>query len=88
MDLSTLSTYVKQALLLTLMLSMPILVVASVTGLLVAFLQAVTQVQDQTISFGIKLIMVIAAIAITSNWLSGELMTFGEQMFTAIIGVR
>jgi type III secretion protein S len=88
MEFSVLITYVKQALLLILMLSLPVIAVASVVGLAVAFLQAVTQVQDQTISFGIKLIAIIFTIALTSSWLGGELYLFADQMFAAIAGVR
>lgn len=88
MEFSVLITYVNQALLLILLLSLPVIAVASITGLALAVLQAVTQVQDQTISFGIKLIAIIITIAVTSSWLGGELYLFGEQMFGAIAGVR
>jgi len=88
MEFSVLITYVNQALLLILLLSLPVIAVASITGLALAFLQAVTQVQDQTISFGVKLIAIIVTIAVTSSWLGGELYLFGEQMFGAIAGVR
>jgi type III secretion protein S len=59
MELATLVTYVKQALILVLWLSLPAVLTASIVGLAIAFLQAVTQVQDQTISFGVKLVAVI-----------------------------
>jgi type III secretion protein S len=88
MEFSVLITYVNQALLLILLLSLPVIVVASITGLALGFLQAVTQVQDQTISFGVKLIAIIVTIALTSSWLGGELYMFGDQMFGAIAGVR
>lgn len=88
MELATLVTYVKQALVLVLWLSLPPVVVASVVGLGVSFLQAVTQVQDQTISFGVKLIAVILAIALTSFLLGGELMNFAEQLFASVQNVK
>jgi type III secretion protein S len=88
MEFSVLITYVNQALLLILLLSLPVIVVASITGLALGFLQAVTQVQDQTISFGVKLIAIIVTIALTSSWLGSELYMFGDQMFGAIAGVR
>ncbi len=88
MELTTLATYVKQALLLVLWLSLPAVLVACVVGLGVAFLQAVTQVQDQTISFGIKLLAVIVAIVLTSPWLGAQLMNFAGQMFAAIADMK
>ena len=88
MELATLVTYVKQALLLMLWLTMPGVLAASVVGLGVAFLQAVTQVQDQTIPFGLKLIAAMLAIAVTSPWLGGELLSFADQMFAAVQNVR
>ena len=88
MDLSTLVTYVKQALFLMLWLSLPSVLVASIVGLIIAFLQAVTQVQDQTISFGVKLVAAVVTVAVTSAWLGGELLNFADQMFAAIAGVR
>ncbi|WP_129646184.1 type III secretion system export apparatus subunit SctS [Peristeroidobacter agariperforans] len=88
MELAALVTYVKQALLLVLWLTLPPVLVASIVGLVIAVLQAVTQVQDQTISFGIKLLATMAAIALTSVWLGAELMNFTEQLFLAIADIK
>lgn len=88
MELGSLVTYVKQALLLVLWLSLPGVLAASIVGLGIAFLQAVTQVQDQTIGFGIKLVAAIIAIALTGSWLGGELLSFADQMFAAVRDIR
>jgi type III secretion protein S len=88
MELASLVTYVKQALMLVLLLSAPAVVAASVVGLAIAFLQAVTQVQDQTIAFGVKLMVSILAIALTSAWLGEEMLDFADQIFAAIPNVR
>ena len=88
MEIAALTTFVKQALLLVLWLSLPAVLVASIVGLAIAFLQAITQVQDQTISFGVKLLAVILAISLTSTWLGGELMSFADRLFGAIQNIR
>jgi type III secretion protein S len=88
MELPTLVTYVKQALVLVLWLSLPAVLTASIVGLGIAFLQAVTQVQDQSIAFGIKLIAAIVAIAVTAASLGGALFTFADTLFGAIENVR
>ena len=88
MELATLATYVKQSLLLMLMLSMPAILASGIVGLIVAFLQAVTQIQDQTIAFAIKLVATIVAIALTSAWLGAELLNFTDRMLSVIPSVR
>jgi type III secretion protein S len=66
---------------LVLVLSLPAIAVASVTGLLVSLFQAITQLQEQTLSFGIKLVSVIATITLTAGWLGGELARFSQSIF-------
>jgi len=65
---------------LVLMLSMPAIVVASLTGLLVSLFQAITQLQEQTLSFGVKLFSVIITILLTAGWLGGELIRFSKTI--------
>lgn len=57
-----------KALQLVLMLSMPPVLVATIVGLLVGLFQTVTQIQEQTLPFGIKLIAVILCIYLLSSW--------------------
>jgi type III secretion protein S len=74
----------KQGLALTLMLSLPTVIVIAVVGLAIALLQAVTQVQESSIGFGIKLIAGVGVIALTSQWMGSELFNFIDSIFTAI----
>lgn len=67
---------------LILMLSLPAIIVASVVGILVSLVQAVTQIQDQTLSFAIKLIAVIVVIVFSASWLGEELYNFSLILFT------
>ena len=66
---------------LVLLLSMPVIAVASLTGLLVSLFQAVTQLQEQTLSFGVKLASVILTILLTAGWLGAELTSFAKHIF-------
>ena len=70
-----------QALMLVLTLSLPPIIVATVTGLLVSFIQAVTQLQEQTMSFAIKLISVIITIALIGSFLGGTLLVYAKGLF-------
>jgi type III secretion protein S len=73
--------YAAQAMYLVLILSLPPIVVASVVGLLLSLFQAVTQLQEQTLSFGVKLICVGATLFMTSGWFGAEIMRFGQEIF-------
>ncbi|MBF0202236.1 MAG: type III secretion system export apparatus subunit SctS [Desulfamplus sp.] len=74
--------YASKAMYLVLILSMPPIVVGSVVGLLFSLFQAITQLQEQTLSFGVKLIAVSLTILATSGWLGGMLLSYGNEIFT------
>jgi type III secretion protein S len=84
MDVAALITFLKQGLALVLLLSLPIVVAIAVVGLLTALVQAVTQVQESSIGFGIKLIAGVAVMALTAQWMGSELANFIDSIFTAI----
>lgn len=69
-----------QALILVLMLSLPAVVTSAIVGVLIGLLQAVTQIQDQSIAMAAKLIAVTIVTALTVRWMGGELYQFGESM--------
>lgn len=71
----------KQALILSLMLSMPVIVVASAVGLIFSLFQALTQIQDQTLSFAIKLIFIMLTLYLTINWVAGQLYQYTLMIY-------
>lgn len=72
---------VRESLGLMLLLSLPILAAALGIGLVISILQAVTQIQEQTLSFVPKIIgMGVAAILVTP-WLAVRLLEFAQRMF-------
>jgi len=70
-----------QAMILVMMLSLPPIAVASLVGIVVSLLQALTQVQEQTISFAVKLIAVAATIAAMASLLGNEMLSFTLKLF-------
>ena len=64
---------IKESLLLVLLLSLPPILVASVVGILFSLFQAITQLQEQTLSFGIKLIAVSITLFLTAGWMSAQI---------------
>ena len=69
------------ALWLVLILSAPPIIVASVAGLLVAIVQAATQIQEQTLSFVPKMIAVSIALLVSGNWVLNEMVSFTHTLF-------
>ena len=63
----------KQGMLLVVVLSAPPLIVAVVVGVLTSLIQALMQIQDQTLPFGIKLVAVGITLALTGRWIGVEL---------------
>ena len=59
MDYDNIIRLTSEAMLLCLMVSLPVVAVSAVVGLLVSFVQAITSLQDQSISQGTKLIAVV-----------------------------
>jgi type III secretion protein S len=80
-QLAELVTYMSQAMYLTLWLSLPTIVVASVVGTLFALFQALTQIQEQTLSFAVKLVAVMFTLALTAGWVGGEMYNFTVSIF-------
>ncbi len=73
--------YAQEALMLTIALSLPIVGVAALVGLMVAALQAASQIQDATLAHLPRLIAVIAALAILGPWMGHEIASFATRMF-------
>ena len=72
---------VREALTLILMLSMPVLGAALVVGLAVSIFQAVTQIQEQTLSFVPKIVAMAVAAILIVPWAAVRLLEFAHQMF-------
>ena len=69
---------------LVLLLSLPPMVGATVVGVAFGLLQAVTQVQEQTLSFTVKMITVIAIIIAMLYWSGSQLLYFAQDLFNRI----
>jgi flagellar biosynthetic protein FliQ len=75
---------VSQAVKVTLMLAAPMLIGALLVGVLVSIFQAVTQINEQTLSFIPKILVIIAALVIFSPWMLETLVTYTRDLFTSI----
>lgn len=70
-----------QGLLLILILSAPPILISMFFGILVAIFQAATQIQEQTLSFTIKLVAVTLTLMFMGGWLGAQIMSFASNIF-------
>lgn len=77
----------KQALWLTLILSGPPVGAAALVGLLVAFLQAATQLQEQTFAYALKFLAIVITLFVTAALIGGTLYTFADRLFVEFPGL-
>ena len=85
MDIESIIRVLKEGLLLVLLLSIGPMMASLVTGLVVSVLQAVTQVQEPTLSYVPKLIAVFATLAALGGWMLALIVHFTQVVFDNIV---
>jgi flagellar biosynthetic protein FliQ len=73
-----------QALKVTLMISAPMLLGALFMGILVSIFQAVTQINEQTLTFIPKILVIVGALIIFAPWMSDTLTNFTRELILSI----
>jgi flagellar biosynthetic protein FliQ len=76
--------YLRQGINLLLMLCMPVIGAGLAIGLLISLFQAVTQIQEQTLTFVPKLIIVFVVLSLTFPWMVSSIMSYTLSMWTQI----
>lgn len=77
-----------KALQLVLALAIFPVLVATLVGLLVGLFQTVTQIQEQTLPFGIKLIAVILCIYLMSGWIGEHIVNYANEMIEIATAIK
>lgn len=88
MEINSILDISREALFLTLKMSLPILLTALVIGLLVSLIQALTQIQDQTIAFVPKLIAIFVTLFLMMPYIGTLMTTFNETISKQIVNLR
>ena len=88
MNQSQLLEYAQTCLILILRISLLPIIVATVIGILVSLLQALTQIQEQTLGFAVKLIAISITIMAAASWMGGELLLYTQEIFTRFALLR
>ena len=84
MDAQMVLTLGREALLMMLMVSSPVLGVMLIVGLVVSLFQAVTQINEATLSFVPKLVAAIAVFAIAGPWMLSVLVDYLRRIIESI----
>jgi flagellar biosynthesis protein FliQ len=72
----------QEALLLSVAVALPVVAVAALVGLVVAVLQAATQIQDVTIAHLPRFLAVAVALAVLGPWMGRQIAAFAARMLT------
>ncbi|GLR91101.1 EscS/YscS/HrcS family type III secretion system export apparatus protein [Bradyrhizobium sp. DASA03076] len=87
MDDTTILAHMSRSLVLFMIWVLPPLIAAAVAETIIGILQAATQLQDQTLPLTVKLLVVVAVIALFSPVLSAPLIEQAKQIFTEFPGL-
>lgn len=77
-------TLFREGLMLVVILSAPALVVTTVIGVVISLVQGLFQVQDQALSFTVKVVALVAVLLLTGQWMFSELLLLTNHMFTLL----
>jgi flagellar biosynthesis protein FliQ len=77
----------QNAMQITLMISAPLLLAALATGLVVSIFQAATQINETTLSFIPKLLVLFATLVLAGPWMLSVMLDYMRQMFQDLPGM-
>ena len=86
MDTTQITELLREGVWVAIKLGGPMLVLSMVVGVLIAIFQAVTQIHEQTLSFILKLIVVILVCLVGGNWMMTTLLDYTRNLFTLMRG--
>lgn len=84
MDTNQISVLMREGVLVAIKLVGPMLVLSMLVGVLIAIFQAVTQIHEQTISFILKLTVVILVLLVGGGWMMETLLDYARKIFELI----
>jgi flagellar biosynthetic protein FliQ len=77
----------RAALVVLIKIGAPVMLVALVVGVVIALLQALTQMQEMTLSFVPKILAIFLTVVLTLPFMIAPLVGFGEELFQQIAGL-
>jgi flagellar biosynthetic protein FliQ len=82
MGIDNATDLLRDTLVLTLVIAAPMLVIGMIVGIIISLFQAVTQIQEQTLTFVPKITAMIAAAIVLMPWIGQRLLEYASSMFT------
>jgi flagellar biosynthetic protein FliQ len=76
-----LTVITQQALFLVLIVSAPPVMISLVVGFIIALFQATTQIQEQTLTFAPKMVIVFVTLAMVGPWIGYQMVRFTFHVF-------
>lgn len=71
----------QEALFLVLIASAPPILLSLLVGFMISVFQATTQIQEQTLTFAPKVVVVFGVLALTGSWIGSQLLRFTYRLF-------
>ncbi|HZZ71943.1 MAG TPA: flagellar biosynthesis protein FliQ [Pirellulales bacterium] len=84
MDVQTAIDLGRQAIMMTLLISAPVLIGGLIVGLVIGLFQALTQIQEQTVAFVPKLVAMVLILSLTMPWLISQMVEYTQQLYSSI----
>ena len=84
MSVGDITNLLRQGVIQVLMLASPMLISALVIGLIIAILQATMSVQEQTLTFVPKLLVILLVLAFLGGWMFTSLGQYTTELFSRI----
>lgn len=85
MDVGALQEIGREAIYVIIAVSMPVLIVSLVVGLIIALFQALTQIQEATLTFVPKIIVIYLSMLVLGPYMIGKLQVFTDHIIQKII---
>lgn len=79
---------IKEAIINGVVISAPVLVVAMIVGLIISIFQAITQIQEQTLTFVPKLLAICLTIILCGSFMLNKLIVFTQYIFSLISNIK
>lgn len=87
MDETEIVEFMREAIVLTIKLSAPVMIIGLLVGVIIALVQALTQIQEMTLAFVPKMIAIYGAIFLMFPLFAQMLVTFTERIADKIVSL-
>jgi len=84
MTIDSVTSIMFESTMLMLLLSAPAVLLGLAIGFLISLFQALTQIQEQTLTFVPKLVVVMVIVALTFPWMTAQMIEFSLKLWSGI----